>query len=211
MKNESGYVYIMTNKAMPGLVKIGYARNVESRRRGFSNQSCIPYEFEVYRTFPTTKYAADKTVHTWFSPELRVNKSREFFNITPEYASSVIEKKIAEAKHISSTFSYGEKGTTDRILRTKMGKSDLIPYNGKTLVLEANKNVTCKVVGNRVEFKGKLFSLSNLTIRLHGGKNMSGPWGWWLCDGKPLHGRLNKRRSPWPKNEWNIDIPTENS
>jgi hypothetical protein len=55
---------------------------------------------------------------------------------------------------------------------------------------------------------GKKYSLSNLTVRLHGGKNMCGPWGWWLCDGKPLHGSLNKRNSPWPKNEWNIDIPT---
>lgn len=112
-KNESGHVYIMTNKAMPGLVKIGYAKDVEARRKSFSNQTCIPYEFEVYKAFPTTVYAADKTVHTWFSPELRVNMSREFFNITPEYASSVIEKKIAEAKHISSTFLFGESETTE--------------------------------------------------------------------------------------------------
>jgi hypothetical protein len=108
-KNEIGYVYIMTNKAMPGLVKIGYAKNVEARRKEFSNQTCIPYEFEVYGVFKTTKYAADKKVHTWFSEQLRVNKSREFFNVTPEYATKVIKDKLDEAIEIVNAFHFDNK------------------------------------------------------------------------------------------------------
>lgn len=85
----------MTNKAMPGLVKIGYTENdVEKRRRELSNTS-VPYPFEIFAIVgPGIVKNADKTMHNWFPKSLRVNDNREFFNITPEYALEIIEENV---------------------------------------------------------------------------------------------------------------------
>ena len=45
--NKKGYIYIMTNPALINMVKIGYATNVEERRKQLST-TALPYEYEVY-------------------------------------------------------------------------------------------------------------------------------------------------------------------
>lgn len=42
-----GYIYIMTNPALTDMVKIGYAKNVEQRRKQLST-TALPYEYEIY-------------------------------------------------------------------------------------------------------------------------------------------------------------------
>ena len=41
-----GYIYIMTNPALKDMVKIGYATDVESRRKQLST-TALPYEYEM--------------------------------------------------------------------------------------------------------------------------------------------------------------------
>lgn len=41
-----GYIYIMTNPALNGMVKIGYAADVELRRRQLST-TALPYRVSV--------------------------------------------------------------------------------------------------------------------------------------------------------------------
>ena len=48
-ENKNGYIYIMTNPALVNMVKIGYAQNVEERRKQLST-TALPYEYEVYAT-----------------------------------------------------------------------------------------------------------------------------------------------------------------
>ena len=45
-----GYIYIMTNPALKDMVKIGFATDVESRRKQLST-TALPYEYEVYACF----------------------------------------------------------------------------------------------------------------------------------------------------------------
>ncbi len=54
-----GYIYIMTNPALKNMVKIGYAADVEARRRQLST-SALPYEFEIYATYETPGKLEDK-------------------------------------------------------------------------------------------------------------------------------------------------------
>ena len=41
-----GFIYIMTNPALKGMVKIGYAKDVEARRKQLST-TALPYEYEI--------------------------------------------------------------------------------------------------------------------------------------------------------------------
>lgn len=45
-----GYIYIMTNPALKDMVKIGYATDVERRRKQLST-TALPYDYEVYATY----------------------------------------------------------------------------------------------------------------------------------------------------------------
>jgi hypothetical protein len=83
MEETEGYVYVMTNEAMPGLVKIGMTcGDPESRAQELSSATGVPFPFrvvvckKVHR--PKEKEAA---IHELLSAlGFRVNERREFFN-----------------------------------------------------------------------------------------------------------------------------------
>ena len=57
-----GYIYIMTNPALKDMVKIGYATDVEARRKQLST-TALPYDYEVYATYETSGNLEDKKLH----------------------------------------------------------------------------------------------------------------------------------------------------
>lgn len=88
-----GYIYIMTNPALSGMVKIGYATDVEARRQSLST-SALPYEYEVYATYETPGNLEDKKLHKLIddlNPDLRISKSREFYVMAPEDAYELLQ------------------------------------------------------------------------------------------------------------------------
>lgn len=88
-----GFIYIMTNPALKDMVKIGYAQNVETRRKQLST-TALPYEYEVYATYETSGNLEDKMLHKMIdqlNDNLRVSKNREFFVMTPQEAYELLE------------------------------------------------------------------------------------------------------------------------
>lgn len=88
-----GYIYIMTNPALKNMVKIGYAKDVEQRRKQLST-TALPYDYEIYATYETPGNLEDKKLHKLIdnlNPDLRVSKNREFFIMTPEDAYELLE------------------------------------------------------------------------------------------------------------------------
>ena len=72
----TGYIYIMTNPCLKDMVKIGYATNVEERRKQLST-TALPYDYEVYATYETPGNLEDKKLHKLIdnlNPDLRVSK-----------------------------------------------------------------------------------------------------------------------------------------
>ena len=54
-----GYIYIMINPCLKDMVKIGYATNVEERRKQLST-TALPYDYEIFATYETSGKLEDK-------------------------------------------------------------------------------------------------------------------------------------------------------
>ena len=80
-------VYVLTNPAMPGLVKIGMTDNYDVQRRMrdlYSTGVPLPFECVIAREIEDREAVEiEKALHTAFGPN-RINGSREFFQIEPE-------------------------------------------------------------------------------------------------------------------------------
>lgn len=91
------FIYVMTNQSFSGhdWVKIGYASDVERRRKELSRTASLPFPYEIYATYeiPATSGIADKVLHkliTQLNPALRLAPNREFFEMTPEAAYDLL-------------------------------------------------------------------------------------------------------------------------
>lgn len=78
---SAGIVYVLSNEAMPGLVKIGYTTQpMEARLRDlYSTGVPLPFKCE-YACHTRNIEELEQALHTAFAPD-RVNPRREFFNI----------------------------------------------------------------------------------------------------------------------------------
>lgn len=86
-----GHVYIITNEAMPGLVKIGRTARTVEHRVGELNTTGVPFPFEVYAEFATPNcIELERWVHSQLA-NCRVNEQREFFVCDPSKARSIVE------------------------------------------------------------------------------------------------------------------------
>lgn len=79
-----GFVYILTNRSIPGLVKIGFTeRSPHARCRALSSGTGVPTPYEVYAYVEVTDaQAAESCVHRSLAGK-RNSKAREFFSIEP--------------------------------------------------------------------------------------------------------------------------------
>ena len=88
-----GYIYVMTNPCLHDMVKIGYASDVEARRKQLST-TALPFEYEIYTTYETSGQLEDKKLHELIdtlNPKLRLAKNREFFAMSAEKAYRLLE------------------------------------------------------------------------------------------------------------------------
>jgi len=90
--NNSQIVYILTNEAMPNLVKIGKTtRSDVQTRMNELYSSGVPFQFEcVYAVEVDDCSVVEKALHAAFDPN-RVNPKREFFSIDPEQAIAILK------------------------------------------------------------------------------------------------------------------------
>jgi hypothetical protein len=87
------WVYILSNPAMPHMVKIGYtAKDPFLRANQISRGTGIPLGFEVewaYKCFKGERIESE--VHKYFKKQ-RVNTQKEFFRVSLEEAKQIIEQ-----------------------------------------------------------------------------------------------------------------------
>ena len=79
MAPVEGWVYVLTNEAMPGLVKIGYTmKDPAIRAEDLSRETGIPMPFVViYKALCVSPRDVEQAVHKYLEA-VRVNNQREF-------------------------------------------------------------------------------------------------------------------------------------
>lgn len=95
------YVYILSNKSMPGLLKVGMTTNSPQERAAQLSTTGVPGEFvveEYWECSPDDLRKSERDIHRSLS-RYRYQKNREFFKISLEKARSEVEgyfKKISD-------------------------------------------------------------------------------------------------------------------
>lgn len=91
IKNIDGFVYVLSNQAIPNLFKIGYTlTSVEQRVSELNSSTSIPEKFEIELVFACgNPRLVESQIHSELS-EYRHNDRREFFRSTFEKTYSVL-------------------------------------------------------------------------------------------------------------------------
>jgi len=185
--SDEGIIYILSNPAMPGLVKIGKTSNLESRMRSLYN-SGVPLPFRCVYAKRVKNYSyIEKKLHSGFAG-IRENKNREFFRIPEEQVINFLEILPGEDVTPRDDNFEDEDDKVAFEKATRIGQRfnfeivDIKP--GAILQFIRDDNVTCKVLSkSRVEFEGKDHSLSSAALiatnRMgYNWKTIAGPLNW---------------------------------
>lgn len=177
----------MTNQCLHDMVKIGYASDVEARRKQLST-TALPFEYEVYATYETSGQLEDKKLHELIdtlNPKLRLAKNREFFAMSAEKAYRLLEaiaiisgsadklKRVVPMHGedaVSSTKKQSHcQGSSGRRQRPAINFQKCGIPVGAELVFIDDDSVRVIVVDtekNKVEYNGEITSLSPLAEKL---------------------------------------------
>ena len=81
---SQGFVYVLVNQAMPGIVKIGRTARATSDRANELSTTGVPHDFiVVYDQQFLDCIEAERNIHEYFA-DFRINKNREFFQVSPK-------------------------------------------------------------------------------------------------------------------------------
>lgn len=164
---SGGIVYILTNEAMPGYVKIGLTQqnDVGERVRQLDNTS-LPMPFECYFAahVPDCR-KVERTLHFVFG-ERRVRRNREFFTIEPDLAKAIIELVAIDQVKLSDAEQAIDK-TERREIEQERKRREVRTFTsmniplGSTLTFVKDETITCTVSAPRkVRFRGEEMSPS---------------------------------------------------
>lgn len=100
-QSNTGYVYVLTNPAMPGLVKIGRSKTAAAGRARtmYSGDTGVPLPFDIYfECLFDDCIAGEQAVHDELC-DYRINPNREFFRIEPGDAAVAVMRVRAYDEH----------------------------------------------------------------------------------------------------------------
>lgn len=165
-------IYVLTNEAMDGLVKIGRTSlNIEQFIKELDNDS-TPLPFQCfYAGEVRNSVYVEKHLHNFFSDK-RVRDNRDFFRVDPNQARSAI--MLANPKDVTprndvvvdaSDVQALQKASAVQDRRSRLKFSELNIPVGATLVFDKDESITCTVVSNgKVYFNDQIMSSSEAAI-----------------------------------------------
>lgn len=188
-------VYLLTNPAMPGLVKIGRTSQDDAQARLdqlYTTGVPVPFEL-VFACRVADAARVEQALHIAFGPQ-RVNARREFFRIEPEQALAIlrllhVEDATRAVEAQPSTISEQELGAT-RALRARRPNLDFdvmgIPV-GSELACTRNDAVVTVVGPRRVRLGEDEMSLTAATREALQLDYSVAPGPFWTFQGRTVH------------------------
>lgn len=196
-----GIVYVLTNPAIPNMIKIGMTTTEDVKMRMAQLYTTgVPLPFDcVYAARVQNFEAVEKALHTAFGPD-RVNPKREFFEIDPVQAIAIIKLMALEDVTPKVAQEKDEVGEIDREAgeeyarkrRPRFSFNEMGIPVGSELVSVVNSE-TVQVLSERtVLFRGEETSLTNATrIILDNGYHVQ-PGPYWTYNGRRLREIYNE-------------------
>ena len=171
--DQSGIVYVLTNPAMPQMVKIGKTRRddvAQRLRELYSTGVPVPFQCEVARSVEDHQ-KVEAALHTAFQP-YRVNPQREFFEVEVEQVRAVLE--LLDGEDVTPQVRDEEHQNTDvesRVAGEQLGRSRRPKYdlllmgvpNGSALVCVSTGEQATVTGARTVSFRGTEVSLIQAT------------------------------------------------
>lgn len=197
-------VYILTNEAMPGYVKIGKtSTNLEQRIRELNSSTSVPLPFTVfYACSVKNAQFVECQLHDAFDDK-RVNPKREFFRVAPERVVAAL--KLAEIEDITPKKDYVEFPDDEIALNEARKRRSRFNFEIVGIPVDAeiyfsrDENIKAKVINshsiNSIEFNGKITSLSRSAQEILGYSYGVAGTDYWMYEGETLDERRNRFES----------------
>jgi hypothetical protein len=102
-----GYIYILSNSGMPGLLKIGRTERMPEVRAKELQTTGVPHPFQLeFTVLVPDCYAAERQVHQLLEQQgVRATADREFFTFSLEEAISMVSVVVGPAEESQPDFS----------------------------------------------------------------------------------------------------------
>ncbi len=197
-------IYILTNEAMPGYVKIGRTNNnLEQRVKELSAPSNIPLPFTVfYACTVEDAQFVEHQLHDAFDDN-RVNPKREFFRVAPGRVVAAV--KLAEIKNITPEKDFVESKEDQKALNTARKIRSRFNFEmvkipiGAELYFSRDESIKAKVIdthaANSIELNGKKTSLSRSAQKIPGYQFGVAGTDYWMYKGETLDERRRRFES----------------
>lgn len=194
-------VYVLTNEAMPGLVKIGKTSGSIEKRMRELYKTGVPIPFSCfYAVKVENSDFVESKIHEAFD-DVRLNESREFFTIAPEKVKAALEitggLEVTPMQEVVET-------ETDLVAIEKQRNKNRFNFSkigiesGTVLQFKKKPSETCEVLDDdQVRFRGEITSLSKSALTLiqelgYNWDKIAGPQ-FWCFKGKTLYELSNDR------------------
>lgn len=187
-------VYVLSNPAMPGLVKIGFSTQADVTTRIaqlYSTGVPVPFTLEFACRVPNG-FEVERALHIAFGPN-RINPRREFFRIDPEQAIAILKllhvqdatQEVAEQPSQTDQLSL-EAAAQLRARRPNLNFEEMGIAIGSELKSTQGDAVVTVVGPRKVSYLGEEQSLTAVTRSVLGLDYSVAPGPHWTYCGRRL-------------------------
>ena len=196
----SGIIYVLTNPAMVGYVKVGRTNNLVQRMKDLDNTSApLPFQC-IYAIKVDDPVTVESRIHDTFA-DRRTRSTREFFEVNPERIISALQ--LTNGEDVTPGSEIEDDAESQRALRRTNKIRSAFNFSmvnippGTILTFIRDSSQTCEVKSDRtVIFQGEETSLSAsaLTLLQKSGWKSDQAHGtlYWCLDGESMSERRNR-------------------